>query len=126
MSHLAGFDTIDGVKINGMMAEYSQLWHDQATCYGGGGYWVYRACSRPRAREKGGVRLLVRTEAKIPENIAKYLEGSNLMAVDVLNRDAVERAVFEYEPTSVICCLASRDGLGKNAWKVDYGGGVIC
>ena len=88
--------------------------------------YIGRAVVQELVKRKVECVSMVRPQAKIPENIAKYLEGSNLMAVDVLNRDAAEQAVFEYEPTSVICCLASRDGLGKNAWKVDYGGGVIC
>jgi divinyl chlorophyllide a 8-vinyl-reductase len=67
---------------------------------------------------------LIRSEAdQIPEFTRKYLEGSELMRVDVLNREEVERAILEYEPTSVVCCLASRDGLGENAFKIDYGGG---
>ena len=29
-----------------------------------------------------------------------------------------------FKPTAGICCLASRSGLGKDSWAVDYGGGL--
>lgn len=59
----------------------------------------------------------------VPSTTRSYLEGAEIINCNVLDKEALQKCVMEYEPDTAICCLASRDGLGKNVWAIDYGGG---
>lgn len=59
----------------------------------------------------------------VPSTTRSYLEGAEIITCDVLDKEALTECVMGYQPDTAICCLASRDGLGKNAWAIDYGGG---
>jgi divinyl chlorophyllide a 8-vinyl-reductase len=59
---------------------------------------------------------------KLPTGItAKYLDGAEIVQCDVMDAAKVDECFLEHQPTSVICCLASRSGVSKDAWSVDYG-----
>ncbi len=86
--------------------------------------YIGRAVVQELVNRQVEVCSIIRTDLdEVPEYTAKYLKGSTSMKVNVLNKEEVEAAILEYEPTSVICCLASRDGISQNAWAIDYGGG---
>ena len=56
--------------------------------------------------------------------MSKYLAGAEVVVCNVLDAAETARCVDAFKPTAGICCLASRSGLGKDSWNVDYGGGV--
>jgi divinyl chlorophyllide a 8-vinyl-reductase len=53
----------------------------------------------------------------------KFLQGSDIIECDVLDPLQTEKVLIEYQPTSAICCLASRSGVKRDAYAVDYQGG---
>jgi len=68
---------------------------------------------------------LVRTPLPADGVVArKYLAGAEVVVCNVLDEAATASAVDAFQPTAGICCLASRSGLGKDSWAVDYGGGL--
>jgi divinyl chlorophyllide a 8-vinyl-reductase len=52
------------------------------------------------------------------------LNGSNLVLCDVLNSISVDETFSRIQPTVAIVCLASRSGVRREAWSVDYQGGA--
>ena len=53
----------------------------------------------------------------------KFLQGSDVIICDVLDPLQIEKVLIDYQPTSAICCLASRSGVKRDAYAVDYQGG---
>lgn len=71
------------------------------------------------------VGALLRTDfEQLPSLTQDCLNGADILYADVLDRDQVDRSFREFKPTSVVCCLASRSGLGSDAYLVDYQGGL--
>lgn len=66
---------------------------------------------------------LVRSKDAITSVTAKALEGSEIIECNILNMDEVREAYNKFQPSSTVCCLASRSGVKKEAYEVDYGGG---
>lgn len=54
---------------------------------------------------------------------SKFLQGSDIIECDVLDPLQTEKVLLDYQPTSAICCLASRSGVKRDAYAVDYEGG---
>ena len=65
---------------------------------------------------------LVRSLNTIPPLTKKYLEGSEIIVCDVLDKDSLRKTFDEFKPTAAVCCLASRSGVAREAWTVDYQG----
>ena len=61
---------------------------------------------------------------EISEKTKKYLEGSQITVANILSYDSIKEAIKEFRPDSVVCCLASRSGVKRDAWSVDYEGGL--
>ena len=60
----------------------------------------------------------------LPTITQNYLIGSNIVETDILNIDS-SNALFEsHRPNVAINCLASRVGVARDAWAVDYNGGL--
>ena len=53
----------------------------------------------------------------------KFLQGSDIIECDVLDPLQTEKVLLDYQPTAAICCLASRSGVKRDAYAVDYQGG---
>jgi divinyl chlorophyllide a 8-vinyl-reductase len=71
------------------------------------------------------VAALVRSIPSATDTIARqYLNGSEIIVCNALNEMETMAQLDAFKPTAGICCLASRSGLGKDSWAVDYGGGV--
>lgn len=66
---------------------------------------------------------LVRSIESIPSTTGEYLQGAELIQCDVCEEDSVANAYSAFQPTSTICCLASRSGIKSDSYRVDYGGG---
>ena len=60
---------------------------------------------------------------EMPDITKRCLDGSNMQLCDILNPDAVNDALSDEEITAVIVCLASRSGIPRDAWLVDFEGG---
>ena len=58
------------------------------------------------------------------EITSNYLEGSSIVVADVLDPDEIDKIMIDHDPSVSICCLASRSGIAKDAWNVDYKGGL--
>ena len=54
----------------------------------------------------------------------KFLNGAEIIIVDVLKQESVVNLMEKWQPDICICCLASRSGLRKDSWEVDYQGGL--
>lgn len=52
------------------------------------------------------------------------LEGSHIVLCDVLDNESIDKVFENTNPTAAIVCLASRSGVAREAWSVDYQGGV--
>ena len=63
---------------------------------------------------------LVRQGSTISERTQEFLRGAEIISCDVSNQEDTEAAFLSFQPTSTICCLASRSGVPKDAWAVDY------
>jgi divinyl chlorophyllide a 8-vinyl-reductase len=67
---------------------------------------------------------LVRSTESISNITLTYLEGAKITQCDVLNPVDVAATMSSIgHVNSLICCLASRNGLGADSFNVDYGGG---
>eukprot|EP01041_Mallomonas_annulata_P014126 gene14126-30074_t len=53
----------------------------------------------------------------------EYIEGAQTIECDVLNEEDTVAAFKSFAPTATICCLASRSGVSRDAWAVDYEAG---
>lgn len=60
----------------------------------------------------------------MPAKTADCLQGATIIQCNVLDPVDTKRAYAKFLPTSTICCIASRSGVKKDAWAVDYGGGL--
>jgi divinyl chlorophyllide a 8-vinyl-reductase len=67
---------------------------------------------------------LVRSLDNISMKTMNCLDGSKIMVCNVLDHNEVHDIYDIYQPSITICCLASRSGVKKDSWSVDYGGGV--
>jgi divinyl chlorophyllide a 8-vinyl-reductase len=55
---------------------------------------------------------------------ASYLKGANIVVGNVQNEKEIGTIVEEFLPTVSICCLASRSGIKRDSWDIDYLGGL--
>ena len=67
---------------------------------------------------------LVRSLDNISMKTMNCLDGSKIMICNVLDYNEVHDIYEIYQPSITICCLASRSGVKKDSWSVDYGGGM--
>ena len=67
---------------------------------------------------------LVRSLDNISMKTMNCLDGSKIMICNVLDHNEVHDIYDIYQPSITICCLASRSGVKKDSWSVDYGGGM--
>lgn len=67
---------------------------------------------------------LVRNTDHISPSTWQYLVGADIRVCNALDAADVEKVLMKINPTSVVCCLASRTGVKRDAWAIDYGGGV--
>lgn len=65
----------------------------------------------------------VRKEAEVAAVTQSYLLGSTVKELSIVDSAAVDECFSQTRPGAVICCAASRNGLPKESWEVDYGGG---
>ena len=67
---------------------------------------------------------LVRSIDNISMKTMNCLNGSQIVLCNVLDYSEVHHIYDIYQPSITICCLASRSGVKKDSWTVDYGGGM--
>ena len=54
---------------------------------------------------------LVRTDPSLlSDTTLKYFEGAEVIQCDVLDASSTDHSFLSFQPTAVICCLASRSG----------------
>lgn len=66
---------------------------------------------------------LVRSQ-ELPSATRRLLEGSELCVCDVLDTSSLDKVFSELKPAAIINCLASRSGVARDAWAIDYQAGV--
>jgi divinyl chlorophyllide a 8-vinyl-reductase len=59
----------------------------------------------------------------LPEPTLECLKGSQIVVCNVENKFEVNELYKTFNPFATICCLASRSGVKKDAWAVDYQAG---
>lgn len=62
---------------------------------------------------------LVRSNV-LPDITAGYLKGSDIIQCDIFDQLELNNLMKEIQPDAAICCLASRSGVAKDSWAVDY------
>jgi len=68
---------------------------------------------------------LVRNEADISSLTRTYLNKAEILQLNLLSPETVNDCFEQIRPSAVICCAASRNGLPKESWEVDYGVGKM-
>ena len=63
---------------------------------------------------------LIRKGGNIPDATMNLLAGAKIVYCNVLDPLDVAEAYKLHQPTATICCLASRSGVPKDAWDIDY------
>jgi len=91
---------------------------------GGSSGYVGRAVVQELVARGISTTALVRSVESLSDVTLEYLKGSNIVQCNVLDEREVEEMSRLHKPNVAICCLASRNGLGKDAYAVDYGGGI--
>lgn len=56
----------------------------------------------------------------IPAKTLQYLNGAEIVPCNFSNLLDVEDVYRTFSPTATICCLASRSGVKRDSWLVDY------
>uniref|UniRef100_A0A7S2Y0I1 Divinyl chlorophyllide a 8-vinyl-reductase, chloroplastic n=1 Tax=Fibrocapsa japonica TaxID=94617 RepID=A0A7S2Y0I1_9STRA len=64
---------------------------------------------------------LVRNANTISGITSRYLRGAEIVECNVMDQNQVIQCYNSHKPAATICCLASRNGLGKDSFAVDYG-----
>ena len=86
--------------------------------------YIGRAVVRELVKRKIPTYAIVRSQNSMSEITRACLQGSNIIECDSLDPEDVDRTILFIRPSSLINCLASRNGLPADSWAVDYGGGV--
>ena len=63
---------------------------------------------------------IIRPGSMAPKITMDYLNGAEIIECDVSNEEDVLNTFINFNPTSTICCLASRSGIKKDSWAIDY------
>lgn len=66
---------------------------------------------------------MVRSKENLPSKTQACLAGAEVVVCDPLEKDETFDLYKHFTPASTICCLASRSGVKRDSWAVDYGGG---
>ena len=66
---------------------------------------------------------LVRGSSTITQLTQSYLQGADVVPCNVQDPTVCVELFNRLQPSSVVCCLASRSGIKKDAYAVDYGCG---
>ena len=92
---------------------------------GASGYIGRAVVSELASRENVEVLALLRRPLhRLPICTQESLKGSTpIVVTDMLDEREFNKVILECKPSHAICCLASRDGLAKSSWAVDYGMG---
>jgi divinyl chlorophyllide a 8-vinyl-reductase len=85
--------------------------------------YIGRAVVKDLVR-RGVPTISICRSTEINDITRQYLKGSKIVICDVLDPDSVSDLFAEYNPSSVVCCIASRSGVAREAWSVDYAGGL--
>lgn len=67
---------------------------------------------------------LIRPNSVVPSKTLEYLNGAELIECDVLNSTDTYEKFRHFNPSATICCLASRSGVTRDSWDVDYSAGL--
>lgn len=86
--------------------------------------YIGRAVVRELVKRKVPTYSLVRSQSSMSEITRACLQGSNIIECNPLDPSDVDKTMLLLRPSSIINCLASRNGLPADSWAVDYGGGV--
>ena len=98
--------------------------HQRVIVAGASGY-VGRNVVKELVARNVPVGALIRNDfSRLPSLTKDCLSGADILYADVLDRDQIDKLFHEFKPTGVVCCLASRSGLGSDAYLVDYQGGL--
>lgn len=61
---------------------------------------------------------LVRSDpSELSDITMKFLEGAEIIKCDVLDATSTDHSFLSFQPTAVICCLASRSGEHEKYWN---------
>lgn len=92
---------------------------DRILVAGASGY-IGRAVVRELVSRGVPVGSIVRSTS-MPDITRDSLQGSTIIECDILNRASIDEMMKTYDPTAIICCLASRSGIARDAYAIDYG-----
>lgn len=81
--------------------------------------YIGRAVVKELIRRDIPTIALVRSR-NIPVKTLEYLKGANICQCDVTNIEETMAKYRKIQPSATICCLASRSGIKREAWSVDY------
>lgn len=90
---------------------------------GGATGYIGKSVVKDAVRQGFNVVSLVRSksDAEGNESLMEKLQGSQLLECDYASKDTVASVLKQVGPIdSVVCCLASRSGVKKDAYRVDY------
>lgn len=60
----------------------------------------------------------------IPKATLQLLQGSELSLCDVMETSSLDQVFSTTKPSAAIICLASRSGVSRDAWAIDYQAGA--
>lgn len=60
----------------------------------------------------------------MPDKTKDLLTGAEIIVGDVTDAESMKHLYSQYSPSSTICCLASRSGVKRDAWLIDYTAGL--
>lgn len=62
----------------------------------------------------------------ISDRSKQYLKGSTIVVSNVCDSSDLTRVYNTFSPAATICCLASRSGVKRDTWAIDYEASLNC
>lgn len=103
-----------------LLASAQCLQQQRVVVAGASGY-IGRAVVRELVQRGVPTTALVRDADTLTPLTRRLLEGSDVTVCDVGDAAGTQQLFSRLQPSAVVCCLASRSGIKKDAYAVDYG-----
>eukprot|EP01031_Cornospumella_fuschlensis_P037481 gene37481-45517_t len=96
--------------------------HRKVAVAGSSGY-IGRQVVKELLRREIPTIALVRSK-DLPTKTLEYLQGAEIVQCNILNPQEVVDTYTLHAPAATVCCLASRSGVKRDVWAVDYQGSL--